>query len=533
MAIEQLPNGKMVGGRYQIRRRVGIGGMGTVYKAKDMRMGTDVALKVVSMREGVDSTSKDKLQRFAREIVAVNEVRHRNILTIQDFGFDNDMPFMVMEFLDGQDLKTIMLGRDTPLDVEYAADIAVAVCAAITACHQKKIIHRDLKPGNIMIVKSETGVGWEVKVVDFGISKSLGASSDLTQEGKIVGTPQYLAPEQLVDKVLPESDQYAIGLLLYYFLTRRHPYQHLEGLKLLKAIEKGEIPPLRQFRPDLPEKLEEIVMKAVKLNPTDRHASVFAFGHEVLQFASASGRHFWQRYYDTPPMPRPQNTAMMSTTTGISLVRQMAEGKVGFSATTVRGDYQAPTVVMPKSHPGAAERTLKEQITEDEAPTEVQTNQGIPEHISAPMTWVWSDSQENMPVPAAADADASPVKRRRYPIVTIAAAAILAVAGAVVANRSVHRSESVQSFPAPSPVVAAPTAAARTPVVTMPSTPPPRLALPAPSPVAANPVTARDVTADKKDSPAKKTRHHRSHETTGAPTASATRDPDGNLVPPP
>src|SRR6185312_61914 len=116
MAIEQLSNGKLVGGRYQIRKRVGVGGMGTVYKAKDMRMGTDVALKIVSMREGVDATSKDKLQRFAREIVAVNEVRHRNILNIQDFGFDNDMPFMVMEFLDGQDLKTIMRGRETPLE---------------------------------------------------------------------------------------------------------------------------------------------------------------------------------------------------------------------------------------------------------------------------------------------------------------------------------------------------------------------------------------------------------------------------------
>ena len=505
--------------------------MGTVYKARDMRMGTDVALKVVSMREGVDSTSKDKLQRFAREIVAVNEVRHRNILTIQDFGFDNDMPFMVMEFLDGQDLKTIMLSRNTPLEVDYAADIMISVCAAITACHQKKIIHRDLKPGNVMIVKSEAGAGWEVKVVDFGISKSLGGASDLTQEGKIVGTPQYLAPEQLADKILPESDQYAIGLLLYYILTRRQPYEHLEGLKLLKAIERGDIPPLRQFRPDLPEKLEDVIMKAVKLNPTERHASVFAFGRALLQFASANGRQFWQRYYDTPPMPRPQNTAMMSTT-GISLVKQMAEGKVGFSATTVRGDYQAPTVAMPRTDVGAGERTLKEQATEEDAPTEVQTSQGIPERISTPVNWVWSDSQEGIPLPAPSEAGAPPLKHHRSWIIAFAAVAILAVVGAALVNRSQHRSAPGESLPAPSPVVAAPAAAAGVPLVATPPKAVPPVNEPGTA-VAATLVPAPDAKPDKNEPSVKKAHHHRSHEPAAEANVGATRDPDGNLVPPP
>jgi len=530
MALEQLQSGKLVGGRYQIRKRVGVGGMGTVYKARDMRMGTDVALKIVSMREGIDATSKDKLQRFAREIVAVNEVRHRNILTIQDFGFDNDMPFMVMEFLDGQDLNTIMLGRDTPLEIDYAADIIVSVCAAITACHQKKIIHRDLKPGNIMIVKSDAGAGWEVKVVDFGISKSLGAASDLTQEGKIVGTPQYLAPEQLADKVIPESDQYAIGLMLYYFLTRRHPYQHLGGLKLLKTIAQGDIPPPRQFRPDLPAKLEELIMRAVNRDPAERHASVFAFGRELLEFASANGRHFWQRYYDTPPVTNP-NTGAISTT-GISLVKQIAEGKVGFSVTTVRRDYQAPTISMPKVDPGSPEKTRKEELPEDEAPTEIKISQGSPESIPIPTNWVWSDSQQSISVEAAREAAAPPSRRYRYSLAALAGAAVLAALAVAALNKSSRQSPAAPALSAPAPIVTAPPTKAAEITAPRPTAP----AAPAPSSPAVlsapSATPARTVQTGPEKEPVKKTRHH-AHTTPAEASWGWSRDPDGNSIPPP
>ena len=272
-------------------------------------------------------------------------------------------------------------------------------------------------------------------------------------------------------------------------------------------------------------------MKAVKLDPAERHASVFAFGRELLQFSSANGRQFWQRYYDTPPMPRP-NTAMMSTT-GISLVKQMAEGKVGFSATTVRGDYQAPTVAMPKSDVGAGERTLKEQATEDEAPTEIQTSQGVPERISTPVNWVWSDSQEGIPLSAAPQVGAPPFKRHRYWIAAFAAAALLAVVGAAVVNRPARRSAPVEFLPAPSPVMATPPAAFGAPFVATPSKAVPPTNVSGTSAVAATVVPAPSAKPDKNEPPTKKAHHHRSHEPAAQANVGATRDPDGNLVPPP
>src|SRR6185437_4195698 len=182
--------------------------------------------------------------------------------------------------------------------------ICLAVCAAIRACHDEGVIHRDLKPGNIMLIQRDFGSGWDVKVVDFGISKTAGAS-DLTQEGKIVGTPHFLAPEQITADVLPASDQYAIGVLLYYCLTKHHPYEGLEALKLIRSIEKGVFPPPRSHRADIPEKLEETILKAMRVDPAQRYASVFEFGRELLEFASPLGRQFWQRYYATPPVMRP------------------------------------------------------------------------------------------------------------------------------------------------------------------------------------------------------------------------------------
>src|SRR5262249_42073234 len=150
---------------------------------------------------------------------------------------------------DGEDLGARLRRNEGPLPIEYVADVILAVCAAIRACHDAQVIHRDLKPGNIMIVKRDFGAGWDVKVVDFGISKAAGAP-DLTEEGKIVGTPHFLAPEQITGDVIPASDQYAIGVLLYRCLTNRNPYEEFRGLKLVRAIEKGEFPLPRQHRPE-------------------------------------------------------------------------------------------------------------------------------------------------------------------------------------------------------------------------------------------------------------------------------------------
>ena len=537
MALVKLEKGTLVGERYRIGRRLGKGGMGTVYKAQDTYGGRTVALKIVSIAGDERQSREDTQRRFAREIAAVNAVTHRNVLDVRDFGFEDDILFMVMEYLDGQDLGTILSERETPLEIDYAADIMLGLCAGITAVHSRGVIHRDIKPGNVMIAKSDFGSGWEVKIVDFGVSKSASMSADLTQEGRIVGTPLYIAPEQLSAEALPASDQYAISMLLYHCLTRHHPFEGLDGMKVLRAVEKGEIPPPRQFRPDLPERLEQVIMKGLKMNPADRHRSVFDLGSSLLEFASPLGRQFHQLYYKTPPIGRPKNSATMSTT-GVSLVKQIAEGQLPFIATTVKGDYQAATAVMP-----VADKTLKDNVP-PKASAEPTTTEGIPVPLPmpTPANWKWSDSRESERPPAnvAPSTTSAPLWKRREP--WIAGVACAAIVGLLVIIGVGHHSRS--RAPADTTAAQPPTstsAPAIGPGLQSPSSapqaalPPSGLSkqaeMPRPEAPAASPVTPKPIVGEQA-SPTK-VHHHHAHAARQAADAVDWKDPAGNSVPAP
>ena len=201
-----------------------------------------------------------------REALAASRVDHRNVVQVLDFGFAEDgTPYMVMEYLRGQSLSALLKGTKEPLALDYVADVMLSVCAALRACHHVGIIHRDLKPANIFLCDTDTG--WEVKVLDFGISKA-SAADELTQDGQIIGTPQYLSPEQMEGTVGPESDQYAIGVLMYVCLTQRLPFAGYQSVRLLRAISEGTFDPPRTLRPGLPEGLEAIVLRAMHVSPS-------------------------------------------------------------------------------------------------------------------------------------------------------------------------------------------------------------------------------------------------------------------------
>ena len=231
--------------RYEIRDLIGQGGMGAVYRALDTKLGRTVALKtVVAHRRGALLTD-DMRQRFMREALAASKVDHRNVVQVLDFGIvDDGTPYLVMEYLRGQDLGVLLKNSREPLAVDYVVDIMLGVCAALRACHHVGIIHRDLKPANIFLCETDTGD--EVKVLDFGVSK-LALDGSITEDGQILGTPQYLSPEQVEGRVVPESDQYALGMLLYACLTRELPYQGLQHLALLHAIANGNFEPPRAW----------------------------------------------------------------------------------------------------------------------------------------------------------------------------------------------------------------------------------------------------------------------------------------------
>jgi len=329
--------------RYEIREHVGQGGMGAVYRAVDTKLGRTVALKTVAAHRRGDKLTEEIRERFMREALAASRVDHRNVVQVLDFGFSDDgTPYMVMEFLRGRSLGEWLKAAKGPMAIDSVADIMLSVCAALRACHHVGIIHRDLKPANIFLCDTDTG--WEIKVLDFGISKAP-AAEVLTEDGQIIGTPQYLSPEQIEGAVGPESDQYALGVLIYLCLTQRLPFAGHKGARLLDAIAEGKFAPPRTLRPDLPEGLEAIVLRAMHLAPAQRFESIYALGQRLWEFASARGQGQWKTFYfHTPPAA---HVARPSTYTNDAELRAIPRARPPVEAPAVTPDAPRPRVAGP------------------------------------------------------------------------------------------------------------------------------------------------------------------------------------------
>jgi serine/threonine protein kinase len=292
-------------GRYELQALIGEGGMGNVYRGLDTKTGRTVAIKLVNMPD--DEALAEKLRlRFMREVMAVSRVGHPNVVQVFDYGFsDDNAPYLVMEILSGTDLGKVVRSSKSQLPISYVIDVALEVCAAVRACHAASVIHRDLKPGNIFLAKMDAAPGWRVKVLDFGVAKSSVFEGNLTNLGQIVGTLQYISPEQVNGTVGLESDQYSIGVILYACLTKRLPFSGLKDVALLKAIARGDFAPPRSLRPEIPEALEAIILRAMSVATADRFESVYALGQQLWPFASGLGRRNWERFYTTAPDDAP------------------------------------------------------------------------------------------------------------------------------------------------------------------------------------------------------------------------------------
>jgi predicted Ser/Thr protein kinase len=249
-------------GRYDIIELVGRGGMGVLYRARDKTLQRDVALKMMLVDFTHDPSARD---RFEREARAVARLQHRNVVTIHELGEADGAPFIVMEFLGGKDLDAI-LKAGTQLTLAEKLDIGVQLCEGLSYAHEQGIVHRDIKPGNVRVLEDGT-----VKILDFGIAKF--AMSSVTQSGTIMGTPSYMAPEQVMGAPVDgRADLFSVGVLLYELLIGKKPFAGEAPTAVVYQIMHVEPPPLRTIDPELPEAVEEIVSHALRKNPDERYA---------------------------------------------------------------------------------------------------------------------------------------------------------------------------------------------------------------------------------------------------------------------
>jgi serine/threonine-protein kinase len=236
--------------------------LGVLYRARDHALERDVALKMMLVDFTLDPAART---RFEREAKAVARLQHRNVVTIHELGEADGAPFIVMEFLSGRDLEMIM-HADTGLSLPDKLDLVSQLCEGLGYAHEQGIVHRDIKPGNIRVLEDGT-----VKILDFGIAKF--AVSSVTQSGTIMGTPSYMAPEQIMGQPVDgRADLFSAGVLLYELLCGKKPFVGDAPTAVVYQIMHVEPSSVRGTVPELPEAVEEIVARALKKNPDERYS---------------------------------------------------------------------------------------------------------------------------------------------------------------------------------------------------------------------------------------------------------------------
>src|SRR2546429_2861716 len=295
--------GRLLGGRYQVGELLGYGGMAEVHRGRDTRLGRDVAIKMLRPDLARDETFQI---RFRREAQNAASLTHPGIVAVYDPGEEpaptgETIPYIVMEFVNGRTLKEV-LGAEGPLMPRRALEITADICAALEFSHRHGIIHRDIKPGNVML--TQTGV---VKVMDFGIARALASGmTTMTQTSAVIGTAQYLSPEQARgEPVDARSDVYATGCVLYELLTGQPPFVGDNPVSVAyQHVREDPRPPSdsnREVSPDV----DAIVLKALAKNRVNRYQSAAEMRGDLLR--AAAGRPVLatpvMRESDPPPLP--------------------------------------------------------------------------------------------------------------------------------------------------------------------------------------------------------------------------------------
>ncbi|MEM1418534.1 MAG: serine/threonine-protein kinase, partial [Myxococcota bacterium] len=283
--------GTTVAGRYHLVRRLGDGGMGSVYKAADRVLRRFVAVKLLHPRTAENPSA---VERFVREARSSAAIGHPNIIDILDFGLEGDRHFLVMEYLRGRSLSEALV-EEGRLSIARACSIATHTLAGLAAAHDRGILHRDLKPANLMLI-ALLGDRDFVKVCDFGFAAlvkptvRIDEGKSLTPARTLVGTPAYAAPERLRgdESRDPRMDLYSLGVVLYEMLAGRRPFDAPTFRELALRVRNDPAPPLRLHRPDIPPALEAVVARALSKSRDHRHGSAQELAAALVPFGGRS-----------------------------------------------------------------------------------------------------------------------------------------------------------------------------------------------------------------------------------------------------
>jgi beta-lactam-binding protein with PASTA domain/tRNA A-37 threonylcarbamoyl transferase component Bud32 len=270
--MPELDEHVVIDGRYRIVRHVGSGGMADVYCAEDTHLGRQVAVKLLYRRFAQD---KEFVERFRREASSAAALQHPNVVSVYDRGEFDGTYYIAMEFCEGESLKDVIT-REAPLDPGQAIAITRQILVAARFAHRRGVIHRDLKPQNVIIGADPADGEVNVKVADFGIARA--DDSEITEVGAIMGTAQYLSPEQAQGRsVSAASDLYSVGVILFEMLTGRAPFEGDSAVAIALKHVSQPPPSVRQFRPEIPTELEAVVMKSLAKDPAQRYTEADSF----------------------------------------------------------------------------------------------------------------------------------------------------------------------------------------------------------------------------------------------------------------
>ena len=282
-----MQEGALLNNRYQLLQRIGSGGMAEVFRARDSMLERYVAIKVLRANY---TENKSFQERFRQEARAAANLSHPNIVTVHDFGLDRGRLFIVMEHVPGSDLKTLIRQRGR-FTVEEAIPLIVQACAGIGYAHRAGLVHCDVKPHNMLVTPDK-----RLKVTDFGIARALATIHPEEHSDIVWGSPQYFSPEQAAgEPPSPASDVYSLGIVLYELLTGSLPFNATTAEELGRMHLDTRPHPIREYLPDIPETLEQIIEKVLSKEPSARYRTADQLGRVLLRFGT-----------QTQPEPAPQ-----------------------------------------------------------------------------------------------------------------------------------------------------------------------------------------------------------------------------------